>query len=44
MPTQLKTSQPPALRKKTAIFSSEGDEVAGDPPSPRLGVLAFLLA
>jgi hypothetical protein len=24
-----------------ATLTSEGDEVPGDPPSPRLGVLAF---
>jgi uncharacterized membrane protein len=27
-----------------ATLVSEGDEVAGDPPSPHLGVLAFLFA
>ena len=39
MPAQLETlPQPMRFAKKMATLTSEGDEVAGDPPSPRLGV------
>jgi hypothetical protein len=45
MPALVETLPPPMrFARRMATLTSEGDEVAGDPPSPRLGVLTFLFA